>query len=316
MSDVTQQPPHVGVPVCYRHPDREAHIRCQRCERPICPDCMRNAAVGFQCPSCVAEGRRTTRKVKPFTGARVGFRAAPVTYTLIALNLVVWALINLTGRYSSRLLELFALSAKGSCVNDSGGVYAIPDRAQCVSANVQGNLPVHWAAGVSDGAPWQLLTSVFTHVEIWHIAVNMFSLYILGTQLEPLLGRARYLAVYLLSGLAGSALVYWAADEHQYTLGASGALFGIMGAFAVFLIRARVSLQPLLLTLVINFGITFAVPGISWQGHIGGFVGGVVAGLVIIHTRADRLRMYQIGGLVGIGVVVALAVAVRSVMLA
>jgi len=302
-----------GVPVCYRHPGREAYIRCQRCDRPICPDCMRDASVGFQCPECIADARRTTRQAKPFYGARMGFRAAPVTYTLIAINVAIWAIINLTGRYSSRLLDLFALRASGACAS-GGNYYPTVTHAQCDRAVAQ--VSAHWAAGVSDGAPWELLTSLFTHVEVWHIAGNMFSLLILGVQLEQLLGKGRYLAVYLLSGLAGSALVYWAAHPQDYTLGASGAIFGLMGAFAVFLLRARASLQPLLWTLVINFGITFAVPGISWQGHVGGFVGGAALGALIAYTGGVRRRPLQLGGFVGVGVIIVLAVVLRTATLA
>ena len=302
------------MPVCYRHPGREAHIRCQRCDRPICPDCMRNASVGFQCPECVAEGRRTTRQVKRFTGARVGFRAAPVTYTLIAINVVVWALINLTGGYSSKLLELFALRRVGTCGLDLNRIDpTVGSAAEC--AQRYGGT-AHWMAGAGDGAPWQLFTTMFTHVEVWHVGVNMFSLYILGMQLEPILGRARFLALYLISGLAGSALIFWAAGPQEFTVGASTALFGLMGAFAVFLLRARASLQPLLWTLVINFGITFAVPGISWQGHVGGFVGGVAVGTVIVYSGGRQRRRWQTAGIAAIGAIVVLAMVVRGVTLA
>lgn len=318
MSDVTQQPPYAGVPVCYRHPDREAHIRCQRCNRPICPDCMRNASVGFQCPECVAEGRRTTRQVKRGTALRVGFRGAPVTYTLMGICVVVWGLINLTGRYASSLYLAFAQSSTGSCsISGTSSIYPnATSRGLCAQLSGFNGHATHWAPGVSDGAPWQLLTTIFTHVEIWHIAVNMFSLYILGTQLEPVLGRARYLTLFLLSGLAGSAGVYWLANPHESAVGASGAIFGLMGTFAVLLLRARASLQPLLWTLVINFAITFAVPGIAWQAHVGGFICGAAVGGVLVYSGGVRRRPYQVGGLIGIGVVVALAIVTRSVMLA
>ena len=275
--------------------------------------------MGFQCPDCIAEGRRTTRQPRRSVRSRLGWNrpgAAPVTMILIAINVLVWAAINVSGRYGSRLYELFAFRQRASCASDDGGIYPIADtQARCALVHRLTGQSAHWVLGVSDGAPWQLLTSVFTHVELWHIGANMFSLYVVGTQLEPALGKLRFLAIYLLSGLAGSALVYWVADPTVPTVGASGAIFGLLGAIMVFYLKARQPLQQIIILLVINFAITFTIPGISWGAHVGGFIGGAAAGGVLAYTRADRRRRQQLGGLIGIALVIVGAVIVRTAVL-
>ncbi len=190
------EPTEVGsgqlTPTCYRHADRETHIRCQRCDRPICPDCMRQASVGFQCPECVKEGARTTRQARTAYGGRRPTTPGLVTSTLIGINLVVFALIIVTGGADGVARWAFALLPVGG------------------PAPVNGQLEI--VKGVSDGAYWQLVTSMFTHIQLLHIGFNMLALYILGPQLELMLGRVRFLALYLLSGLVGSAAVYWWSD--------------------------------------------------------------------------------------------------------
>jgi membrane associated rhomboid family serine protease len=143
--------------------------------------------------------------------------------------------------------------------------------------------------GVDDGAWWQLLTSQFTHVEPLHIGFNMLALFFLGPTLEQVLGRARFLTVYLVSGMCGSAAVMLFSDPHGQTLGASGAIFGLMGALAVIAVKVRGQVQQVLTWIVLNLVFTFAVPGISWQGHIGGLIGGIVLGTAMVYApRAHR----------------------------
>lgn len=284
------------TPTCYRHSDRETHIRCQRCNRPICPDCMRQAAVGFQCPDCVKEGARTTRQPRtPYGGRRPGVGGV-VTYALIGLNLLVFAAVALTGGADGWLLPRVALIPQGA-------VYLVDGQPQLVQ-------------GVADGAVWQLLTSMFTHVELWHIGFNMVALYVLGPQLELVLGRARFLALYLLSGLVGSATVYWLADAHSVTVGASGALFGLMAALLVVVVKVRGDVQGLLTLVAINVAITVFGRGfISWQGHLGGFVGGLLLAGVLVYAPRARRTFWQ---LLGLGVVAAafvVAVLARSAAL-
>ena len=140
-------------------------------------------------------------------------------------------------------------------------------------------------ASVSQGDVWQLLTSMFTHVAIWHIGFNMLALWTLGPQLELAIGRTRFLAVYFISGLAGSATVLWFSTPYGQTLGASGAIFGLMGALLVVAIKVHGDVRGMLVWIGVNFVITFLfVRLISWQGHLGGFIGGAAA------RHRDRLR--------------------------
>ncbi|MFT4288760.1 rhomboid family intramembrane serine protease [Nocardioides sp.] len=303
--------PDPGVPVCYRHPGREAHIKCQRCGRTICPDCMTTAAVGFQCPECVAEGRRTTRSPQAaYGGARVS-SATATSFVLIAINAVVWLLINVTGRSTSKLVDLLALTPLGRCQLSDGSYYPQVGAEQvCDTVGT-----TTWVPGVADGSYWQLLTSAFTHVEIWHILTNMYALWILGPMLEPILGRVRFLAVYLLSALAGSAFVYVAADPASSTVGASGAIFGLMGAALVISRRINAPLRPILVLVVLNAVITILVPGISWQGHVGGFVGGLLATGVLAYAPPRSRTAVQSAGLGLLFAVVAVVAVLRTLAL-
>ena len=299
--------PPAGVPTCYRHPDRETHIRCQRCDRPICPDCMRDAPVGFQCPDCVAEGRRTTRAGRTAFGGLRPSNAATTSFVLIGLNALVWLMILATGGSSSRVLAWLELRPNGLCLNAAGGFDTT--RAVCEGSG-------EWLPGVYDGAYWQLLTSTFTHVQPLHIAFNMFALYVLGPQLELAIGRVRFLALYLLSGLTGSALVYWAAPEFQATVGASGAIFGLMGALLVVAYKVRANVQQILMWIGINFVFTVAVSNISWQGHLGGFVGGLVIAAILVYAPRGRSRpLFQVSGLVVVAALTALAIILRTAAL-
>ncbi len=142
--------------------------------------------------------------------------------------------------------------------------------------------------GVVDGAYWQLLTSAFTHLEIWHIGFNMLALWVLGPQLELAIGRTRFIALYLLSALAGSALVYWASAEYGTTLGASGAVFGLMGALLVIAYKVKADVQQILIWIGINAVLTFTISNISWQGHLGGFLGGAAIAAILVYAPRQR----------------------------
>jgi membrane associated rhomboid family serine protease len=261
---------------------------------------MRDAAVGFQCPECVAEGRRTVRT--PRTTFRMG--GAPVTWTLIGINLAVFLLVQVVP--DSVLYDLM-LHARGFCTVP--GATLITDHSFC---SVHGGV---FSPGVADGAYWLLLTSVFTHQQLLHVAFNMLSLWMIGPLVEAGLGRARYLATYLLCGLAGSALVYWAASPYTPTLGASGAIFGLLGALIVLFARRGLPVQQLVLVAVLNFALTFSNSGISWQAHVGGFVAGVVIGGVLAFTPGVRRRGLQWAGIAAVGVIILLAVALRTLQL-
>lgn len=300
------------MPTCYRHPDRETYIRCQRCERTICPDCMREAAVGFQCPSCVAEGAKQTRQGRaPYGGTRSA-NPALTSFVLIGLNLVIWLGIQLSGGSRSRLVDALALMPLGRCDAVRGGYY--PGILETRCDVIPGT---SWVPGVADGAVWQLMTSAFSHVEIWHIAFNMLALWVLGPQLEAALGRVRFLALYLVSALAGSTAVMWLSGEQVQTLGASGAIFGLLGAFLVIARKVGGNLQPILMILGVNLVITVAGSSfISWQGHLGGLVGGLLTTAVLVYAPRQQRGLWQLVGTTLLVVALLAACVLRALSLA
>ncbi|MFD3839872.1 rhomboid family intramembrane serine protease [Streptomyces sp. NPDC058642] len=262
-----------GLPGCYRHPDRETGIRCTRCERPICPECMVSASVGFQCPDCVRGGSGTGHRpdaAMPRTIAGGTIAADPrlITKILLGINLAVF----------------IAVRASDSLLSDLVLIGAWPPA------------PFTTTEGVADGQWYRLVTSMFTHQEIWHIAFNMLSLWWLGGPLEAALGRARYLTLYLVSGLVGSVLAYLLESPTTATLGASGAIFGLFGATAVLMRRLNYDMRPIIALLVINLIFTFNPAfDISWQAHIGGLAGGVVIGYAMVHAPRERRALIQYG---------------------
>jgi membrane associated rhomboid family serine protease len=235
---------------------------------------MNSAAVGFQCPSCVKEGSRTTRQARtPYGGTRV---ADPriTTFVLIGINVAVWVLVQATGNRTSTLLDKLSLLPASALYRASDG-------------------SVVQVTGVSDGAWWQIITSVFTHQEVLHIGFNMLALYFLGPMLEQVLGRARFLALYLVSGIAGSAAIMLFADPHSQSLGASGAIFGLMGALAVIALKVHGQVQTILMWIGLNLVFTFTVGGISWQAHIGGLVTGALLGAVMVYAPRKNRGLVQ-----------------------
>ncbi|MGZ4438085.1 MAG: rhomboid family intramembrane serine protease [Nocardioides sp.] len=265
---------------------------------------MTPASVGFQCPECIAEGRRTVRQPKRGYAARSAFRAMPVTWTLIGINVAIFLLVQVA---SDGVLYDLMLHARSFCTIP--GATLVTDHATC---STHGGT---FSPGVADGGYWLLLTSVFTHQQLLHLAFNMFSLWMIGPPLEQGLGKARYLATYLLCGLAGSALVYWAADPYTPTLGASGAIFGLLGALIVLFVRRGLPVQQLVIVAALNFYLTFRNAGISWQAHLGGFIGGLVIGAIMAFTADVRQKHLQWSGLAGAAVLLVIAIVVRSVQL-
>ncbi|MCD7440308.1 rhomboid family intramembrane serine protease [Streptomyces lincolnensis] len=282
-----------GLPGCYRHPDRETGIRCTRCERPICPECMVSASVGFQCPECVRNGSGTghaptASQPRTIAGGTITADPRLLTKILIGINIAVFIAV----RNSTSLL------------ND------------LVLVGVWPPAPFAPTMGVADGQWYRLVTSMFTHQEYWHIGFNMLSLWWLGGPLEAALGRARYLAVYFVSGLAGSALAYLLASPSTSTLGASGAIFGLFGATAVLVRRLQYDMRPIIALLVINLIFTFN-PGfnISWQAHIGGLVAGVVTGYAMVHAPRERRALIQYGTCALVLAVIVLVTLLRTAQL-
>ena len=275
---------------------------------------MRDAAVGFQCPQCVSEGAKTTRSGRTAYGGLRPGNAGLTSMVLIAVNAAVWLLVLTTGGSASAWLNKLLLLPTGGCVwagRPDRYYPGIGSEAVCTT-NPQGD----WINGVSDGAYWQLVTSAFTHVEIWHIGFNMLALWFLGPQLELAIGRARFLALYLISALAGSTLVYWVAPVDGSTLGASGAIFGLMGALLVLAFKVGGNMQPILMWIGLNFLITVVGRGfISWEGHLGGFLGGALIALVLAYSPRSHRTLWQSLGLGAITLGLVVAVLLRTATL-
>jgi len=257
---------------------------------------MNPAAVGFQCPECVSEGARSTRAGRTAYG---GARSADPSLTskvLIGLNAAVFLLVQVSGGQNSELFYRLALLPAGGTATVNGVQQAFD--------------------GVAEGAYWQLLTSAFTHLGLWHFAFNMLALWVLGPQLEQVLGRARFLLVYFLAAFSASAFVYWLTATNVPTIGASGAVYGLMGALLVVALKVRGDVSQLLMWIGLNFVITFLAPFISWQGHLGGFLGGVVVALILVYAPRRARSHWQLAGLVAVGVLLLLAIVARTAVLA
>ena len=268
---------------------------------------MRDASVGFHCPSCVAEGARETRQARTAYGGDRSGNPALTSMVLVGANVLVFLGILAGGGAGSMLVDRLALLTQGRCEALRGGFYPNIGSQDVCSAAVAGV----WTPGVADGALWQVLTSAFTHVEIWHIGFNMLALWFLGPQLELALGRVRFLALYLLAAIAGSTMVLWFANPFTQTLGASGAVFGLMGALLVLAVKVGGNVSQIGGWLLINAVLTFTFPNISWQGHLGGFLGGVLVAAVIVYSPRQRRGTWQLVGLVSITLLLLAAIAVR-----
>jgi membrane associated rhomboid family serine protease len=275
---------------------------------------MRDASVGFQCPSCVSEGAKQTRTGRTaYGGARSG-NPALTSMALIATNVAVWLAIVATGWRSSDLIGRLALIPVGTCTSGQGGYYPNLTTEGLCDRFAAGD--GSWLPGVADGSYWQLVTSAFTHVDVWHIGFNMLALWVLGPQLELAIGRVRFLALYLLSALAGSTLVYWLAAENGQTLGASGATFGLMGALLVIAYKVGGDVRTILTWLGINVVITvLGSQFISWQAHLGGLLAGLAIAAILVYSPRTRRTQVQALGLVAITALLVLLIALRTAAL-
>jgi membrane associated rhomboid family serine protease len=282
----------VETKYCYRHPDRPTGLSCSECGRPICADCMTPAAVGIRCPEH-AGGRTTVRglraprrpplRVPRARGTALATGRAPVTKALIVLNVAIY----------------LVTAAQGHGLNNPGG-----------------SLYLHWllyGPWVVHGGWYRLVTSMFLHGFLLHIGFNMVALWFIGTPVEQYLGPARYLGLYFVSGLAGAAGALLQAPLVP-TVGASGAIFGILGSMLIleWQITGRLAGQAMT-WIVINLVIDF-IPGtnISWGGHLGGLVGGILITLGYAHWRGGHAQYGRLGiaGVLGLIAVAAGSVAV------
>jgi membrane associated rhomboid family serine protease len=276
VSQTPSQPPSPppasseAEPVCPRHPDRVSYVRCQRCERPVCPECQRPAAVGVQCVDCVREAARATPTPRTMFGGTVTDGRPLVTYGLIIACVVMWLLQRADPTLTDRL---------------------------------------EFAPYAASHRPWTFLTAAFLHSpsNVLHIASNMYALWICGQYLEPLLGRVRFAALYLISAIGGSVGFYLLAhpelpqpSEQAWwtpTVGASGAVFGLFASLIVFNRKMGLATAPIFVLIGINAVLGFAVPNIAWQAHLGGLVTGALAAVVLVFAPKERRVAVQWTGL-------------------
>lgn len=260
MTDPAASPPAPTPPTCPRHPDRVSYLVCQRCERPTCPDCQRPAPVGFHCVDCLAEARAAAPAPRPVLGGRPGAGPPRATYTIAGVCAVAY------------LLQL--------------AVPAFTDRWDF--------LPV-----LGQREPWRMLTAAFLHApnQPMHILFNMLALWQVGQFLEPFLGRARFVALYLVSALGGSVgfLVLANTPQEQVSsmVGASGAVFGLFGSLLVFLRFLGRSAAGLVVLLAINAALPLFYPNVAWQAHLGGFITGVILAALLVGLRDRRFHAVQ-----------------------
>lgn len=259
-----------GAPVCVNHSDRPAYVSCQRCGRHICPECQTPGAVGVICPDCFSAERRSTPARVRRAGLIGRANGAIATYAIMAITLVVFVLQLIPGLgVTNALLYAGAFSAPGSF------------------------------------EPWRMFTTMFVHSTgmLLHVGLNMYTLWIFGRLLEPFIGTWRFVALYLISGLAGSVGVLWLADPFTPVVGASGAIFGVIGAFMVIHRSLGGNTTQLYLLVGLNLVIGFMPgTGIAWQAHIGGLVGGAAVGWLFANTRRTDQQARQKLGLVAITV--------------
>ena len=299
----TTQGERQDAPACYRHPKRETYVRCTRCDRYICPDCMRTAAVGQQCVDCVREGNRTIRQGRTVFGGKVS--ATPwATYVLIAVNVLAY----LGELAKPDLVDKFGSLGIGM-VGPDGALYAADGLTP----------PGFESVGIAYGESYRLITSAFLHLPpmdggfgILHIVFNMWWLWRLGRPTEEMLGRWRFLALYLLAALGSSVLGYLI-DPDMNAVGASGAVFGLVAAYWIFMRRLGHSMDEAnrlvvfsLIWLVVSAGFT------AWQGHLGGLLAGGAIALAFAHAPRERRVLVQAGAAAAMLVLLAVLVVVKT----
>ncbi|WP_175616290.1 rhomboid family intramembrane serine protease [Mycobacterium sp. GA-1841] len=270
----------MNTPACYRHPDRPTYVHCTRCQRPICPECMRSAAVGHQCVECVNDGAKSVRAPRTQFGGVARPGVPVLTYALIAVNVVMFVLQMASGD----LEQKFTL----------------------------------WPPGIAGHDQYyRLVTSMFLHYGAMHLLFNMWALYVVGPPLEQWLGRLRFGALYALSGLGGSVLVYLLSPLNTATAGASGAIFGLFGAIFVVARKLNLDVRAIAAVVVINLVFTFVGPmlgtgAISWQGHVGGLITGAGIAAAFVYAPAQRRNAIQAGVSVAVLVLFAALIVWRT----
>jgi membrane associated rhomboid family serine protease len=286
MSEPKAYPQQQAPPVCPRHPERVAYVRCQRCGRPVCPECQRPAAVGVQCVDCVRDQARTVRSTRTVYGGAVTDTPV-VSYAIIGVCVAVYVL----------------QMVRPGLTRDISFVPVLGERE-----------------------PWRFLTAAFAHASVTHILFNMLALWMVGAQyLERLLGGARYAAVYLVSALGGSVVYLLMASPPQSdfaqrsswltaTVGASGAVFGLFGALLVLNRHLGRSSAGMYATIAINAVIGFVIPGIAWQAHLGGLLTGATVAAIVAWSTPQQRRRWQWPGVALVVVVLVVLALLKYAM--
>ncbi|MEU4399823.1 rhomboid family intramembrane serine protease [Micromonospora orduensis] len=282
---MSESPP--TTPVCYRHPGRETYVRCTRCDRPICPDCMRDASVGHQCPECVNEGRRTVRPARTAFGGGTAGRHGYVTKGLIALNVLLMLLSIASDRGGDAAV---GGSGFGGLM---GGSTPLTNWGSVLGLAV---FPDGTLGGVADGEWYRLVTAMFLHYGVIHLLLNMWALWVLGRSLEANLGPLRFGALYLIAGLGGNVAAYLFSAQNSATAGASTAVFGLFAALIIIERKLGRDISQVIPILVINLVFTLTVPGISIPGHLGGLTVGALMALVLAYAPRGRRTLVQVAG--------------------
>ncbi|MFU8854402.1 rhomboid family intramembrane serine protease [Micromonospora sp. SL1-18] len=304
----TGQPPaDEAATTCYRHPRRETLLRCTRCDRHICPDCMCEAPVGHRCPDCVRDDNRTVRQARTVFGARLVARPQ-VTHLLIALNVLTY----LVALAYPAIMDQF--DGLGTGLVDDGGQRYVDDG---------GTYPGYTPIGIAHGEWYRLITSAFLHLlptqgtlGILHILFNLYWLWLLGRIVEERLGHLRFLAVYLLAAVGGSVMAFLVSPQ-QAVVGASGAVYGLAGCYFVLTRRMHHHpidrnrlIIPFLIWMVLSAGWT------SWEGHLGGLVTGGVVAIGMAYAPAKRRTAVHVAVTAGLAVLLVALVVVKSLALA
>jgi membrane associated rhomboid family serine protease len=268
----------VTLETCYRHPRVVTGVHCTRCDRPICTDCMTPAPVGYQCPECVAEAKKSA----PGRRMRVRFflgRPGSITRALLIVNVAMF------------LVEVV--------VGGSGSLFQGP------SVDKLFNLGALFPPAIAEGHQyWRLITPMFLHAGLIHLAFNSYALYLFGFLVEGAYGKARFVAIYFIAGLLGSVTSFAFGPACQVGVGASGAIFGLLGAWVAYNYRRRTSpmasanLRWALMLIGLNVILGLSIRGIDWRAHLGGLVAGVLAGGAIEGFGPRTVRPFiQVGGL-------------------
>lgn len=268
------------LPVCPRHPEQVTYVRCQRCDRPACPQCQVPSAVGVHCVDCARRNASSRRGVSSLLGGRA------ITDALVTKGLII------------------------ACVT----IYLVQMALPSLGAQFA------FVPAVASSQPWRFMTTAFLHASLMHLAFNMWALWVLGSALEPILGRWRFAALCALSALGGSTMIYWLASPtapaswRTSTVGASGAVFGLFAALFIIQRRFGRDTSAIVGLLVLNLAISFIGANISWQGHLGGLVTGAIVAALYAWAPRNRRTVYGVCGTVGITIALIGVICLRAAL--